>query len=129
MTLHDRLPRANRGAQDRLKGEHKTMALVTIKALSAYLTVKESTLYSWVHNGTIPFHKLNGLIRFDLDEIHSWVKASRITSTDSIGSLKKKTSSQNIERIVRTSIDTAKGISYNLSNGKPGQRQGLREEV
>jgi len=105
------------------------MALVTIKALSAYLTVKESTLYSWVHNGTIPFHKLNGLIRFDLDEIHSWVKASRITSTDSIGSLKKKTSSRDIERIVRTSIDTAKGIGYNLSNGKPGQRQGLREEV
>ena len=66
------------------------MALVTIKDLSAYLTVKESTLYSWVHNGTIPFHKLNGLIRFDLDEIKSWVEASKPTSTDSIGSLKKK---------------------------------------
>ena len=53
------------------------MALVTIKDLSAYLTVKESTLYSWVHNGTIPFHKLNGLIRFDLEEIKSWVEASK----------------------------------------------------
>jgi len=105
------------------------MALVTIKDLSAYLTVKESTLYSWVHNGTIPFHKLNGLIRFDLDEIQTWVKTSKITSTDSIGSLKKKSSSHDVERIVRKSIDSAKGIGYNISNGKPGQRQGLREEV
>ena len=105
------------------------MPLVTIKDLSAYLTVKESTLYSWVHNGTIPFHKLNGLIRFDLDEIQSWVKASKISSTDSIGSLKQKTAPQNIERIVRKSIDSAKGIGYNLSNGKPGQHRGLRKEA
>jgi len=105
------------------------MALVTIKDLSAYLTVKESTLYSWVHNGTIPFHKLNGLIRFDLDEIQSWVKEKRSFSTDSIGSLKKKSGPQNIERIVRKSIDSAKGIGYNLPNGKPGQHQGLRKEA
>ncbi len=105
------------------------MALVTIKDLSAYLTIKESTLYSWVHNGTIPFHRLNGLIRFDLEEIRSWIEASRIVSTDSIGSLKKKTAPQEIERIVRKSIDTAKGIGYNLPNGKPGQHLGLRKEV
>ncbi len=104
------------------------MALVTIKDLSAYLTVKESTLYSWVHNGTIPFHRLNGLIRFDMQEIESWVEASRPVSTDSIGSLKKKGASQEIERIVRKSIDSAKGIGYNLSNGKPGQHRGLRKE-
>lgn len=105
------------------------MALVTIKDLSAYLTIKESTLYSWVHNGTIPFHRLNGLIRFDLEEIKSWIKASRPASTDSIGSLKKITEPQEIERIVRKSIDTAKGIGYNLTNGKPGQHRGLRKEV
>lgn len=105
------------------------MALVTIKELSAFLTVKESTLYSWVHNGTIPFHKLNGLIRFDLEEIQSWVNASKITSTDSIGSLKKRTGPQNIERIVRKSIDSVKGIGYNLPNGKPCQHQGLRKEA
>ena len=105
------------------------MALVTIKDLSAYLTIKESTLYSWVHNGTIPFHRLNGLIRFDLEEIKSWIEASRIVSTDSIGSLKRKTASHDIDRIVKKSIDSAKGIGYNLSNGKPGQHRGLRKEV
>ncbi len=105
------------------------MALVTIKELSAHLSVKESTLYSWVHNGSIPFRRLNGLIRFDPEEIKAWVEASRIVSTDSIGSLKKKYPSQEIERIVRKSIDSTKGIGYNLPNGKPGQHRGLRKEV
>ncbi len=105
------------------------MALVTIKELSAHLAVKESTLYSWVHNGTIPFHRLNGLIRFDMQEIESWVAASRPASTDSIGSLKKKYPSSDIERIVRKSIDSAKGIGYNQNNRKPGQHHGLRKEV
>jgi excisionase family DNA binding protein len=105
------------------------MPLVTIKELSTYLTVKESTLYSWVHNGTIPFHRLNGLIRFDIEEIESWVKAAHPASTDSVGSLRQKQGSQDIERIVRKSIDSFKSIRYNLPNGKPGQHQGLRKEV
>ncbi len=105
------------------------MALVTIKELSAHLAVKESTLSSWVHNGTIPFHRLNGLIRFDMQEIESWVAASRPASTDSIGSLKKKHPSSDIERIVRKSIDSAKGIGYNQTIRKPGQHHGLRKEV
>ena len=105
------------------------MALVTIKDVSAYLTVKESTLYSWVHSGSIPFHRLNGLIRFDMEEIKAWVKTSRPVSTDSIGSLKKKGAAQEIDRIVRKSIDSAKGFGYNQSNGKPGQHDGLRKEV
>jgi excisionase family DNA binding protein len=104
------------------------MTLVTIKDLSAYLTVKESTLYSWVHNGSIPFHKLNGLIRFDLEEIQTWIQASKRVSTDSIVPLKRKTAPQDIERIIRKSIDSSKGIGYNISNGKPGHIQGLREE-
>ncbi|MBI1910860.1 MAG: helix-turn-helix domain-containing protein [Deltaproteobacteria bacterium] len=36
------------------------MKLITIKELSDFLKVKESTLYSWVHYDTIPFYKLNG---------------------------------------------------------------------
>lgn len=104
------------------------MTLVTIKDLSAYLTVKESTLYSWVHNGTIPFHKLNGLIRFDMEEIEAWVQAAKQVSTDTGAPMKRRTH-QDIDKIVKKSIDSAKGIGYNLPNGKPGQHLGLRKEV
>jgi len=102
--------------------------LATIKELSALLSVKASTLYSWVHNGTIPFHKLNGLVRFDLDEIETWVKALKYdTRFPDIAPI--KTADQGIDRIIKKAIDSAKGKGYNPSNGKPGQKQGLRKEV
>ncbi|MBI5561680.1 MAG: helix-turn-helix domain-containing protein [Deltaproteobacteria bacterium] len=53
------------------------MNLVSIKELSDFLKVKPSTIYSWVHSGTIPFIKLNGLLRFDIGEITKWVENSK----------------------------------------------------
>jgi excisionase family DNA binding protein len=104
------------------------MRLATIKDISLFLCVKESTLYSWVHNESIPFHKLNGLVRFDMDEIEEWVKTSRSVSS-SPDIVTHKTAGQGIERIIKKAIDSAKGKGYNPSNGKPGQMQGLRKEV
>jgi excisionase family DNA binding protein len=104
------------------------MNLVTIKNLSEYLQVKPSTLYSWVHNGTIPFHKLNGLVRFDLEEIETWVKSLKYdTRIPDIAP--HKTAGQGIDGIIKKAIDSAKGKGYNSSNGKPGQMQGLSKEV
>jgi len=103
------------------------MEFVTIKELSKFLKVKESTLYSWVHNGLIPFHKLNGLVRFDMKEIESWVKASRKEpSKQELYIVKNQP--QDIDRIIKRAIDSVKGKEYNSSNGKPGQIQGLRKE-
>lgn len=56
------------------------MNLVTIKEISNLLKIKESTLYSWVQQQTIPFYKLNGLLRFDLDEIKKWIQKSKTIS-------------------------------------------------
>ncbi len=96
------------------------MELVTIKDLSQFLKVKESTLYSWVHHGLIPFHKLNGLVRFEMEEIREWIKDShKETQKQELYILKKP--SQNIDEIVKKAIDTIKGKEYNPSNGKPGQ--------
>ncbi len=104
------------------------MTFVTVKELSRFLTVKESTLYSWVHTGLIPFHKLNGLIRFDMVEIENWVKASRKEPQKQELYIVKK-HPQDIDSIVKRAIEGAKGKEYNPSNGKPGQMQGLRKEV
>ncbi len=96
------------------------MEFVTIKELSKFLKVKESTLYSWVHNGLIPYHKLNGLVRFDMEEIKTWVKAShKETQKQELHIVKKQP--QDIDRIVKNAIEGAKGKAYNSSNGKPGQ--------
>jgi excisionase family DNA binding protein len=103
------------------------MGLVTIKEVSKYLTVKESTLYSWVHNGSIPFHKLNGLIRFDMDEVDAWVKASKKTVPNAL-LIQNKGIISGVDSMVKKAIDSIKGNRYNPSNGKPGQMQGLRKE-
>ena len=102
------------------------MKLVTVKEVSAYLMVKVSTVYSWVHNGTIPFLKLNGLVRFDLEEIESWVRSSR--PAVSLPSIQPRKPALQVDGIIRRAIDGSRGKAYNLSNGKPGLHQGLREE-
>jgi len=103
------------------------MEFVTIKELSKFLKVKESTLYSWVHYGLIPYHKLNGLVRFDMEEIESWVTASRKEPQKKKLYIVKK-HPQDIDSIVKKAIEGTKGKAYNSSNGKPGQIQGLRKE-
>lgn len=103
------------------------MKLVNIKLISEFLMVKKSTIYSWVHNGSIPFHKLNGLVRFDLDEIKAWVNSSKpIAHLPAFVPIAP--TGQGIDRIIRKAIDGSKEKAYNPSNGKPGPMQGLRKE-
>lgn len=47
--------------------------LLTIKEVSAWLNIKESTLYLWASTGKIPCHRIHGLIRFDRDAIAQWL--------------------------------------------------------
>lgn len=104
------------------------MQLVSVKELSTFLHVKESTLYSWVHDGSIPFYKLNGLLRFDMEEIQQWVKDSKPTTLSATPYLPKN-NNLDVNSIIKKAIDSVKGKGYNSSNGKPGQMQGLRKEV
>lgn len=53
------------------------MKLLSVKEISEELSVKESTLYSWVSNGKIPFVRLHGLLRFDAVEVEEWVKSNK----------------------------------------------------
>lgn len=105
------------------------MRLVTIKEISRILNVKVSTLYSWVNKGSIPAHKINGLIRFDMDEIEEWVKRSRQASCKATAPAIKVSNNQDIDSIIKKAIDDVTGKRYNSSIGKPGPRQGLRKEV
>lgn len=105
------------------------MKLVTIKEVSMLLGVKESTLYSWVNNGSIPSYKLNGILRFDLEEIEEWVRKSKQTHHKANTGIKKGSKNQDIDSIIKKAIDETKGNRYNPLIGKPGPRQGLRKEV
>lgn len=50
------------------------MNLMTIQELSETLSVRPKTLYQWVALKQIPHLKLNSLVRFDREEIKTWLK-------------------------------------------------------
>jgi len=52
--------------------------LLNIKQLSEYLEVSVNTIYSWVSRGKIPFIKLNGIVRFQLDDINTWIDRGKM---------------------------------------------------
>jgi excisionase family DNA binding protein len=53
------------------------VTLLTVKELSQFLKVKEKTLYQWAELSQIPYFKLNGTLRFDLDDIRKWIAACK----------------------------------------------------
>jgi excisionase family DNA binding protein len=48
--------------------------ILTTKELSEILKIKPKTLYQWAALGQIPCFKLNGAVRFNLDDVLQWVK-------------------------------------------------------
>lgn len=49
------------------------MEILTCKELSEILKVSPKTLYQWAELRVIPCLKLNGALRFDLDDIKKWI--------------------------------------------------------
>ena len=104
------------------------MELVTIKEISIYLKVKESTLYSWVHNGIMPFYKLNGLLRFDMAEIEAWVRKSKPSPSRPTMDF-QRAQSEGITGLVKRAIEEVKGKEYNPSKRETSLSQAQRKEV
>jgi excisionase family DNA binding protein len=57
--------------------------LLSIKEVSAILNVKPSTLYQWAELGQIPCIKINGALRFDIEDINTWVDSCKKAVTSS----------------------------------------------
>jgi len=45
---------------------------IGVKELSEYLGIAVDTIYSWVSERRIPFHKFGKLVKFDQRQIDSW---------------------------------------------------------
>lgn len=104
------------------------MKLATIKEVSEFLKVKESTLYSWVRKGAIPSYKLGGLLRFDIEEITEWIKNSKSIPCN-VTVPGRKSKNLDIDNIVKKAIDSVTSKSYNPSKRETSPSQGLRKEA
>lgn len=51
---------------------------INVQELSILLQVKIKTIYAWVEAKAIPFYKFGALIRFDPEEIETWIKQHKI---------------------------------------------------
>lgn len=49
------------------------MKIINVKEASALLGVKEKTVYQWAEQRQIPHFKINGALRFDMEEVQSWL--------------------------------------------------------
>jgi excisionase family DNA binding protein len=45
---------------------------LNVSEVSVYLGFSSSAIRKWVRRDTIPFHKVNGGIRFDIERIKQW---------------------------------------------------------
>jgi len=59
--------------------------MVSVRTLSHLLDISEKTLWDWIYKSRrqptldpLPYHKLGGLVRFDLKEIRAWVARRKI---------------------------------------------------
>jgi len=53
------------------------MKLITIKEVSELLNVRPSTLYQWAELGQIPCIKINGALRFDIEDVLNWIRSCK----------------------------------------------------
>lgn len=87
------------------------MKLITIKELSEYLKISQSTLYSWANSGLIPSYKLNGILQFDKDEIEEWIKTKKIEPSDSRQKIKlsdQQRKNVDVDSIIKRAISEVK---------------------
>ncbi len=93
--------------------------LLTVKEVSGWLNVKQSTLYLWVSQNRIPYRRLNGLIRFETPAIQAWLDGSpRPHSPVSFG---RRLQFQTVDAI----IEAAKREVYTPRHGETRPKSGL----
>lgn len=60
--------------------EHEVRNLVTLKdLLEMYPSFKESWIRRLIFLNKIPYFKIEGSIRFDLNEVEKWIEEKKIT--------------------------------------------------
>lgn len=103
----------------------KNAQIKTVEVTSAYLTPKQvaeilncklSTIYAWAKNGEIPAYKIKGILRFNKDEVHEWIKGFKIRPEPIQSKIDTKHISKNaINNIIENAIVSVKTEGYNVN--------------
>ena len=110
-------------------------SFLNVKEVSVYLALRRSTVYSLVEEKKIPHYRIGRQIRFKVSEVDEWMAGQRqevveirVEARKILGSIKKK-GGLDVDRIVKKTVEEAKGKRYTPGHGKPDLIEGLRKEV
>jgi excisionase family DNA binding protein len=74
--------------------------MLTVKELSAWLNIKESTLYLWVSKNKIPCRRIHGLVRFEPEAIQAWLKSFETPLPRQAFSLQTHDETQDVDQLI-----------------------------
>jgi excisionase family DNA binding protein len=94
-----------------------------ITGLAECLKVKRSTLYAWAEQGNLPHFKLGRLLRFDPDEIETWLRQHRRDVLSERMPRRRQDARDHVDDL----IARAKREVYTPSRGKPDQDRATRK--
>ena len=100
------------------------MALLTIRDIAQWLTVKPSTLYGWVAQGKMPALRIHGVLRFRREDIDAWLAKCQIEPPNPSRPAARRPHGTND---VDTLIAEAKRAVYTSCRGKPDQDRATRK--
>ncbi len=105
----------------------KAMHLLDIKEVSRLLRVKKGTLYAWASRGKIPCLKINGLVRFDQDQLNEWMHTLRKQPPRPRALRRCRQEGADVDALIAKAMREA----YTSSSGETRRRSGLigREET
>ncbi len=104
---------------------------LNIAELSEYLSIKRSTLYSYVESGLLPHYRIGKLVRFKQSEIDRWIETRKrevVHVERKVNrTLDKILPNKDIAATTRNAIDNAKKGVYSVDKGKQGQAKRARQ--
>jgi excisionase family DNA binding protein len=94
----------------------------SIKEVSEYLNIRQSTLYCWAKTGEIPHYKLGKIIRFKRADIDVWMenhKREGISVDKKVRGILRGMNRPiaDINHLVKKTIEQTKGVKYNSPSG------------
>jgi predicted site-specific integrase-resolvase len=91
---------------------------VGVSYISKMLDIKPQTLYAWAERGRIPgATKLNGLLRFNVEEVEAWIESKRIRETPTIAFPRIKSDNVDslVENVKRSVLNSPQGKARDAS--------------
>ena len=72
--------------------------ILNVEEVAGYLSVSVNTIRAWIKRRCVPFIKINGSIRFDIEGIDKWIQRNKQDDINECGVLNNGSIQENRQR-------------------------------